>query len=93
MVKGAILKAYELVPEAYRQQFCGCCKGDQQTYVEFARSKENLFDRWCSSKDVNQEFPKLRQLTLLEEFKNCLPSDIKTHLDERKADDLHQAAI
>ena len=30
---------------------------------------------------------------LLEEFKNCLPLDIKTHLDERKADDLHQAAF
>ena len=65
VVKEAILKAYELVPEAYRQQFRGCRKGEQQTYVEFARSKENLFDRWCSSKDVNQEFPKLRQLMLL----------------------------
>jgi len=30
---------------------------------------------------------------LLEEFKNCLPSDIKTHLDERKANDLSQAAV
>jgi len=30
---------------------------------------------------------------LLEEFKNCLSSDIKTHLDKRKANDLHQAAV
>jgi len=51
------MKAYELVPEAYRQQFRGCCKEEQQTYVEFARSKENLFDHWCSSKDISQEFP------------------------------------
>ena len=29
----------------------------------------------------------------LEGFKNCLPSDIKTHLDERKTEDLYQAAI
>ena len=80
------------MPEAYHQQFRGCRKGEQQTYVEFARSKENLFDCWCSSKDANQEFPKLCQVILLEEFKNCLPSDITTYLDERKADDLHQAA-
>jgi len=49
VVEGAILKAYELVPEAYCQQFRGCCKGEQQTYVEFARYKENLFDCWCGS--------------------------------------------
>ena len=36
---------------------------------------------------------KLRQLMLLEEFKSCLPSEIKTHLDERRAEDLHQAAV
>ena len=31
VVKGAILKAYELVPEAYCQQFHGCRKGESQT--------------------------------------------------------------
>jgi len=40
VVKEAILKAYELVPEAYNQQFCGCCKEESQMYVEFARNKE-----------------------------------------------------
>jgi len=93
VVKGAILKAYELVPEVYRQQFCGCHKNESQTCVEFAWNKENLFNCWCSSKDINKEFAKLHQLMLSEEFKNCLPSEIKTYLDERKADDLHQAAI
>ena len=29
---------------------------------------------------------------LLEDFKSCLPSEIKTHLDEQKAD-LHQSAV
>ncbi|KAL1279304.1 hypothetical protein QQF64_025977 [Cirrhinus molitorella] len=33
-VKGAILKAYELVPEAYRQRFRGWRKGDHQTHSE-----------------------------------------------------------
>ena len=92
VVKGAILKAYELVPEAYRQQFRGCRKEESQTYVEFAQTKEYFFNRWCTAKDVNGEFNKLRQLMLLEEFKNYLPTEIKRQLDEQKAD-LHQAAV
>ena len=50
-VKNLILKAYELVPEAYRQKFRNCRKEHDQTHVEFARTKEQLFDRWCSSKE------------------------------------------
>ena len=48
--KELILKAYELVPEAYRQKFRNCRKENDQTHVEFARTKVQLFDRWCSSK-------------------------------------------
>ena len=49
-VKEAILKACELVPEAYRQKFRNYLKYDSKTHVEFAREKENLFNRWCHSK-------------------------------------------
>lgn len=93
IVKEVILKAYELVPEAYRQKFRQYKKLDSQTYVEFAREKEALLDRWCSSKEVNQNFGNLRQLILIEEFKRGLPGDLKTHLDEQKVSELHQAAI
>ena len=41
-VKEAILKAYELVPEAYRQKFRIYLKYDSKTHVEFAREKEML---------------------------------------------------
>ena len=37
VVKTAILRAYELVPEAYRQKFQNTVKSDNQTHVEFAR--------------------------------------------------------
>ncbi|KAJ8025854.1 hypothetical protein HOLleu_33526 [Holothuria leucospilota] len=50
-VKKAILQAYELVPEAYRQKFRKYGKADTQTYVEFAYQKERHFDRWCASKN------------------------------------------
>ena len=40
IVKLSILKAYELVPEAYRQRFRNTKKTEKQTYVEFGREKK-----------------------------------------------------
>ena len=34
--------------------------------------------------NISEGSAKPRQLMLLEEFKGCLPAEIKTHLDERK---------
>ena len=91
-VKELILKAYELVPEAYRQKFRDCRKDHDQTHVEFARTKEQLFDRWCSSKKVGSDHAKLRQLMLVEEFKRCINSDVKAFLNEREVENLETAA-
>ena len=63
-VKNAILKAYELVPEGYRQKFRNCRKSDEQTFYEYAQEKEMLFDRWCLSKSVNKNFENLKQFSL-----------------------------
>ena len=79
-VKEAILKAYELVPEAYRQKFRNYLKYDSKTHVEFAREKEDLFNRWCHSKEIGQDFKKLKQMVLLEEFKDKVRPDIRSHL-------------
>ena len=62
-VKELILKGYELVPEAYRQKFRNCKKDSNQTHVEFARNKEQLFDRWCCSKKIDQNYDKLTKTT------------------------------
>ncbi len=56
IMKKAILKAYELVPEAYRQKFMNARKRESETHVEFARMKETMFDRWCDSKEVGKDF-------------------------------------
>ena len=91
-VKELILKAYELVPEAYRQKFRNCKKENEQTHVEFARTKEQLFDRWYSSKKIGSDHEKLRQLMLVEEFKRYINSDIKSILDEKQVETLEAAA-
>ena len=91
-MKEIILKGYELVPEAYRQKFRNSRKELTQTHVEFARTKEQLLARWCSSKKIEQNFEKFRQLILVEEFKNCLHSDVKSFLDEKQVETLDEAA-
>ena len=91
-VKELILKAYELVPEAYRQKFRDCRKEPNQTHVEFARTKEQLFDRRCSSKKVGSDHEKLRQLMLVEEFKWCINSDVRAFLNEKEVENLDVAA-
>ena len=91
-VKELILKAYELVPEAYRQKFGDCRKEPNQTHVEFARTKEQLFDRWCSSKKVGSDHEKLRQLMLVVEFKWCINSDVRAFLNEKEVENLDVAA-
>ena len=92
-VKDTILKAYELVPEAYRQKFRNYRKQDGQTYVEFAREKQNLFERWCHSKEIGHDFEKLKELVILEEFKNTVQTDIETYLYEQKVNELEKAAV
>ena len=91
-VKDVVLRDYQLNPEAYRQKFRNCQRDNSQTFVEFARVKEQLFDRWCHSKKVNKDFEKLRQLILIEEFKRRIPFHMKTFIDEKQVENLQQAA-
>ena len=83
-VKDAVLRGYQLNPEAYGQKFRNCQRDNSQRFVEFARVKEQLFDRWCHSKKVNKCFEKLWQLILIEEFKRRIPFHMKTFIDEKQ---------
>ena len=70
-VKELILKGNELFPEAYRQKLRNCKRENELTHVEFAITKEQLFDRWCSSKKIGADHEKLRQLMLVEAAHAC----------------------
>ncbi len=52
VVKAANLRAYKLVPEANRQCFRNHKKSSGHTFIEFAREKFVLFDKWCTSNKV-----------------------------------------
>lgn len=91
-VKGAVLKAYELVPEAYRQKFRHWRKGDRQLYTEFVRELTTFFNRWCTAEGVHI-FETLCDLVLLEQFKNTIPDRIVTYITERKVKTAAEAAV
>ena len=55
-VKESILKAYQLIPEAYRQKFRNYKKESDKTHVEFGREKERLLDRWCDSEEIQKDY-------------------------------------
>lgn len=92
IVKSAVLRAYELVPEAYRQKFRTHSKTVNQTYVEFVREKRVLFEKWCLASKVTS-LEDLQELILLEDFKNCVPTKIVVHLNEQKVSMLASAAV
>lgn len=92
VVKQAVLRAYELVPEAYRQRFRAHKKADKQTFVEFAREKQNLFEKWCTASKATT-FEALKELVLLEDFKSSVTETLIVHLNEPKVKSLSAAAV
>ena len=91
-VKEAILKAYQKVPEAYRQKFRNYTKASSQTYTEFAHAKQRFFDQWCHAMKVQQDFERLRQIILIEEFKESVNFNLRVYIDERAPTNLNEAA-
>lgn len=72
------------MPEAYRQKFRNYRKTSSQIYVEFAREKGTLFDKWSSACKVT-DFNSLRELMV---FERCLPDRIVVYLNEQKVNTL-----
>ncbi|XP_068229607.1 uncharacterized protein [Palaemon carinicauda] len=82
-VKSEVLKAYEWVPERYREKFRSWIKRDGHTHMEYAREQRLWYDRWINAREVNGDFGKLQELILLEQFKDGINPLIKTYMDER----------
>ena len=90
-VKQAILNAFSISVEGYRQSFRNKTKFATQTYVEFASEKLREFRKWLKSAVVTT-FAELENLIVLEEFKRKLPSNIMLYLEDREETDLLKAA-
>ena len=90
-VKAAVLKSYELVPEAYRQRFRSWKKDDKQSHLEFARDLTTSFNRWVNASEVT-DFEELCDLMILEQFRNAVPPRVATYINEQKAKNAADAA-
>ncbi|KAK0131510.1 hypothetical protein N1851_033764 [Merluccius polli] len=77
IVKQAVLKCYELIPEAYRQRFRDWRKGEEQTHTEVARELSSFFNRWLAA----------------EGFKNILPERITVYVNEHEVKTVAEAAV
>ena len=53
--------------------------------MEYGKEKKRLLDRWCDSEEIKKNYERLRQMFLLEEFKNYVHP-------EQKANTLSKAA-
>lgn len=79
-----MLKAFELVPDAYRKPFRTWRKGEKQTHLEFACDLAKHSDCWCSALEVS-DYDGLRELIVLEQLnKNALPEHIVNHVSGQK---------
>lgn len=81
-VTTAVLKVYELVPEAYPQKFRNVLRQDK-THVEFVRELTTLLN--CSQQ--------IHELLLLKQFKSTLPDRLTTYLNEHKEKTASEAAV
>lgn len=68
-----MLKAYELLPKAYLQQFRKLRKSEGQTYVELVRKFTIQFNRWVTGSEVKTR-DDLMELIVLEQFKDMVPA-------------------
>lgn len=91
-VKATVLRAYELVPEAYRQKFRAHVKTANQTYVEFAHEKRALLEKWLYASKIS-DLEQLKELILLEAFKDCVSESIGVYLNERKVTSVADAVV
>lgn len=82
LVKTAVLRAYEIVPEAHRQKFRNHTKASKQTFVEFVHEKKAMLEKWCVASEATT-LARLQELIMLENFKSCLPENLVLHLNEQ----------
>ncbi|XP_076047310.1 zinc finger protein with KRAB and SCAN domains 1-like [Oratosquilla oratoria] len=93
MVKTAILRACELVPELYRIKFRNLRKQPNISHVEFSGEKRLLWDQWLRSHKVNKDFDRLAELLLVEEYLRSIPKEVSLYLQEKEVTKLEEAAV
>lgn len=92
ILKSAVLRAYELRPETYRQRFRYCNKQPNTTYLDFRREILNNLEMWMQSENVNGDFRKLKELVALECFMSRVGTELRSYLLDKDVKTTFDAA-
>src|SRR5688572_13624668 len=92
ILKQALLRAYARVPEFYRKRFRTMKKGNLETYSNFAFRMSLPFNSWIEGEGATKEVDKLMEVVKLEQFVNCLPTELHRWVIEKKPESLSEAA-
>ncbi|MPC50752.1 hypothetical protein E2C01_044582 [Portunus trituberculatus] len=90
-LKEAILDAYQIRPEAYRQTFRKVHKRSDQTHRQFLYDMNKVFIRWLQSSNVSS-FESLKELVMLENFLWKIEPQVASFLREKQVHSLDEAA-
>ena len=91
VVKSTILRAYNVTPDSYRQQFRNHKKRFDQTFTEFVQKLKRLFKKWLDATET-KTFDELINLLVLEQFKSTLPFFILRHIEKQREGKVVEAA-
>ena len=83
-LKAALLLAYERVPEFYQKRFRALNKFGNETYSTFAFRLALLFNSWMDEKEASTDINRLKEMVKLEQFMNCLPTEIHRWVVEKR---------
>ncbi|KAL2099462.1 hypothetical protein ACEWY4_005942 [Coilia grayii] len=92
VIKKAVLQAYEVAPEGYRQKFRSSRRKPGETFLDLLRQQEVTFERWLRSSQVFT-FTELKELVLLEQFKNSIPRPVEMYLNSQNVTELRKAGM
>ncbi|XP_070545582.1 uncharacterized protein [Ptychodera flava] len=91
-LKEALLKRYQLNEEGFRVKFRTSKQEKSETVKAFVARLDHYFDRWVSMAKVDNDYGKLKDLLLREQFLSGCDRDLSLFLRERIMVDVNEMA-
>ncbi|XP_071501248.1 uncharacterized protein [Diadema antillarum] len=91
-VKAAILRRYDLTPDAYRVKFRELRVDKEETYTEFSVKLSDLLGRWLEGAGADTDVDKLKEQILMEQMLKQVPYDLRVWLRDHEPPTLQAMA-
>ena len=90
VLKKAILKRYKLTEEGFRRKFRETPPLKEETVLQYAARLRRYLNRWIELSEVSEDFDKLVDLFLREQFVSMCSKDLSVFLRERVPQDMEE---